>query len=275
MNTDIRIQISFANHIKRKKLQNRLKAEGVLALIDLWLYAGENHPDGILKNMTAEDVELAANWQGESESFVNTLIEIGFLDNTGEWYLLHDWSEHNPYAMHAPERKERAKKAANKRWGNQQACSEHANSMQDVQLSNAPSPSPSPSPIPDPTPIPTPVVEAEAENSEKEIFITIPLNDKSEYPVYASMIEEWKNLYPKVDIEQQLRAIRGWNISNPARRKTKRGILAHINSWLSDKQNQGGNNGNGSGSSGGTGKTFGKAQSDNQPYPIDYELGPG
>ena len=26
---------------------------------------------------------------------------------------------------------------------------------------------------------------------------------------------------------------------------------------------------------GGTGKTFGKAQSDSQPYPIDYELGPG
>jgi hypothetical protein len=53
--------------------------------------------------------------------------------------------------------------------------------------------------------------------------------------------------------------------------------------WLNkgcwdDELKNGGNNGTNNRRSdftGSTGKTFGKAQSDNQPYPVDYELGPG
>lgn len=53
--------------------------------------------------------------------------------------------------------------------------------------------------------------------------------------------------------------------------------------WLNkgcwdDELKNGGNNGTNNRRpdfTGGTGKTFGKAQSDSQPYPIDYELGPG
>jgi uncharacterized phage protein (TIGR02220 family) len=154
MNSDIRVQISFSRHVKRKKLQSRLKAEGVLALIDLWLYAGENHPDGILKGMTSEDISLSANWDGDPDVFISTLIEIGFIDESEGYYSLHDWEENNPYAVHAPERKERAKKAARARWGITDECSEHANSIQDASLSNAPSPTPIPTPTPSPTPIP-------------------------------------------------------------------------------------------------------------------------
>ena len=116
----------------------------------------------------------------------------------------------------------------------------------------------------------------ETPKAAPEIFITIPLVDKSEFPVEVAMIEEWKNLYPKVDIEQELRSIRGWNISHPRERKTKTGILKHINSWLTKEQNKGVKNGNGNGRQcyPTTGAitppgTAGLAKSDDQPWPCD------
>jgi len=75
-------------------------------------------------------------------------------------------------------------------------------------------------------------------------FISIPLNDKTEFVVTFPMIEEWKNLFPKVDIEQELREIRAWNMARPRERKTRKGILKHITTWLAKEQDRGGN-GNG------------------------------
>jgi hypothetical protein len=80
-----------------------------------------------------------------------------------------------------------------------------------------------------------------AESPTGDPVITITLNDKSEYPVYEEQVHEWAALYPAVDVIQQLREIRGWNISNPQKRKTKSGILRHITSWLAREQNKGGN----------------------------------
>lgn len=68
--------------------------------------------------------------------------------------------------------------------------------------------------------------------------ITITLNDKSEFPIYQNMIDEWAELYPNVDIMQELRNMKGWCNSNPTKRKTKRGILRFINGWLSREQDK-------------------------------------
>ena len=68
--------------------------------------------------------------------------------------------------------------------------------------------------------------------------ITITLNDKSEYPIYKSMIDEWIELYPNVDVLQELRKMKGWANANPTKRKTRRGILRFINSWLSKEQDR-------------------------------------
>ena len=68
----------------------------------------------------------------------------------------------------------------------------------------------------------------------------IPLNDGSMYPVFRSDREQYALLYPSVDIDQELRNIRGWCLANPARRKTRRGVKTFINSWLSRQQDRGG-----------------------------------
>lgn len=70
--------------------------------------------------------------------------------------------------------------------------------------------------------------------------ITIPLNDRSEFFINQSRIEEWQNLYPAIDVLQTLRHIRGWNLANPKKRKTKNGILRHITQWLANEQNKSG-----------------------------------
>ena len=74
---------------------------------------------------------------------------------------------------------------------------------------------------------------------EEETFITLILNDKTEYPIPRKLVEEYKELYPAVDVEQQLNNMKAWLISNPRRRKTKSGILRFVNGWLSREQDRG------------------------------------
>lgn len=69
--------------------------------------------------------------------------------------------------------------------------------------------------------------------------ITLPLNDNTEHPVYEQDIAQWKELYPAVDVMQELRDMKGWLIAHPQRRKTKRGINKFINSWLCKEQDKG------------------------------------
>lgn len=72
------------------------------------------------------------------------------------------------------------------------------------------------------------------------IFISIILNDKSYYDVPMSKVERWKELYPAVDVEQELRKMAGWSEENCARRKTRTGVRAFINNWLAREQDKGG-----------------------------------
>ncbi|WP_053091641.1 YdaU family protein [Serratia marcescens] len=71
------------------------------------------------------------------------------------------------------------------------------------------------------------------------VFITLPLNDGTEFPVTEPMLVEYGELYPSVDVGQELRNQRGWLLSEPSKRKTKRGIKRFITGWLSREQDRG------------------------------------
>ncbi len=153
MNTDIRLQTSWLHHPKRQKLQRRLGPDGVVGFIDLLLSVSQSKPSGRLDGWDREDIALAAQWDGDADTFMDALVELRLLDVEDDCvYSIHDWRDHNPYASGASQRSEKAKAAANARWGARDAntcnkqCSEHDGALPNASTRNAPSPSPAPLP---------------------------------------------------------------------------------------------------------------------------------
>ena len=70
--------------------------------------------------------------------------------------------------------------------------------------------------------------------------ISLTLNDKTLHDIFQSDIDAWAELYPAVDIMQELRKMKGWIDANPEKRKTRRGISRFINNWLARTQDGGG-----------------------------------
>ena len=174
---DARISVGLPAHPKTKKLIRRLGEGGAWRLVCLFLWVAQSRPDGDLSGMTGEDIELAADWQGEEGAFIKTLIEVGFVEGEEGAHSIHDWQEHNPWAAGADARSEKARwialckhhgrlKAAEMmpeyasriikdadskqeaRPENANSCASSATSMHSAENSSAPSPSPSPSPSP-------------------------------------------------------------------------------------------------------------------------------
>lgn len=172
MNTDIRLNIEFWDHPKTVKLERRLGIQGVKCLQMLWFWVAKNVPDGDLSHMDAEDIEIAARWDGDQGVFFETLTSLRWIDLDGEKKCLHDWEEHNPWAAEAESRSRKARlsKLAQFRPGIYQAMKDQgvdgitkaeyerilseplahrpnetpANGQRDDSESLAPSPSPSP-----------------------------------------------------------------------------------------------------------------------------------
>ena len=67
--------------------------------------------------------------------------------------------------------------------------------------------------------------------------VVLPLVDGTDFEISVETAAELSGLYPAVDVEQQLRSMRGWLLANPKNRKTKAGIMRFVNSWLSREQN--------------------------------------
>lgn len=76
------------------------------------------------------------------------------------------------------------------------------------------------------------------QNMEKPLeTAALPLKTGDAYTPAKAETEEWKRLYPAVDVPQQLRNMRGWLLANPKKQKTADGIGRFINAWLLNAQN--------------------------------------
>ena len=78
-----------------------------------------------------------------------------------------------------------------------------------------------------------------AEDGEQPTVILLPLKDGTEYIVHPKQVAEWTELYPTVNILQELKKMRGWLTANPTRQKTTGGILRFIIGWLAREQGEG------------------------------------
>ncbi len=78
------------------------------------------------------------------------------------------------------------------------------------------------------------------QTSEPEADVeALILNDGSEWRPTEALFAEYVRLYPNVDVKQQFNVMRSWCLSNPKKRKTKRGITRFVNSWLARDQDKG------------------------------------
>ena len=63
------------------------------------------------------------------------------------------------------------------------------------------------------------------------------LNDGTSYEITENDVDKFQQLYPGIDVRQEIRNITGWCMSNPNNRKTRAGAKRFLNGWLSRAQN--------------------------------------
>ena len=68
---------------------------------------------------------------------------------------------------------------------------------------------------------------------------TLPLVDGTDFTITKSQVAEWKEAFPAVDVLQQLREMKVWTQAHKDRRKTQRGIMKFVVTWLSREQDKG------------------------------------
>ena len=100
MNTDIRLSTEFFRHPKTLKLKRRLGLEGIFSLQQLWVWVAQNRPNGNLAGLDTEDIALAACWEGDEATFVQTLIDLRWLDVLEDASLcLHNWNQYQQHLL--------------------------------------------------------------------------------------------------------------------------------------------------------------------------------
>lgn len=85
-----------------------------------------------------------------------------------------------------------------------------------------------------------PASAPEPEKAKEKSMFELPLNNGSMWPVTETQYKEWCNLFPAVDILQELKKMYAWLDANKQRRKTARGIKAFCVRWLSSAQDNAG-----------------------------------
>ncbi len=71
-------------------------------------------------------------------------------------------------------------------------------------------------------------------------IIRLPLAGGGEAVVRQRLLDQLAPLYPAVNVPAQLRAMRGWLLGNPTKRKTSRGVMRFVVTWLAREQDRGG-----------------------------------
>lgn len=185
---DMRLSLDFVDHPKVRKLIRKAGYEGFFSLLKLFSMAGKIYQKGVLKDLESEDIEALCEWHGEDGKFVDSMVEIRFLEKNEKWYKIHDWEQHQPWIYHSEVRSEQAKNAARARWNAvsmQDACAEHAER-------NAPSPIP--------TPIPTPIPK----NKKQHV-------DDDAVRLATLLLEKSRVYDPKIAIGKDKQTIASWS----------------------------------------------------------------
>ncbi len=225
------------------------------------------------------DVELACDWRGEPGKLCRALLECGGnrhagfiepIDGEPERYQIHDLFDHCPeYVSGRHERENERQQAktcercgetyhSTKRWSKYccNACRQGAHRQDETgkhgvlrervthgnaSLRNATNCYSTPAPAPAPTlsSYSEPASpDSKPDQSVVLIFPTVGTGQK-EWALTSSHMAGFKEAFPGVDVLAECRKARLWCESNPAKRKTARGMPRFLQGWLERAQNAG------------------------------------
>lgn len=89
----------------------------VRSLQILWCFCAQERTNGILSGMDIDDIEIAADWQGEPGKLVELLLKGNWMEKLSDsTYALHGWEERQAFVSKAESRRAHAKAAAESRW---------------------------------------------------------------------------------------------------------------------------------------------------------------
>ena len=127
----------IGRHPKTKKLARLLDISVVTAighLHYLWWWALDFAQDGYIGKYDECDIAEACMWVGEHQSFVDSLIQAGFVDKTETGLLIHDWFDYAGRLIIQKDIKKEKNKERVKRFRDKSEKTCNA----DVMLCNAP-----------------------------------------------------------------------------------------------------------------------------------------
>ncbi len=76
-------------------------------------------------------------------------------------------------------------------------------------------------------------------NKSESPVMVFPTNKKTEpYYFYQRDIDEFKDIYPAVDVMYQLKRMRAWLTDHPKNRKTAKGVMKFVHGWLAREQDK-------------------------------------
>lgn len=220
------VEPAYFRHIKTVRLKLALAvAEADVYPLRLWAMLTDFDPDnGTCRDLTAAEVEAMLDWKGKPGKLVDTLISVGFLEESPEGRLqAHDWATHEG---HLKAYRERAKTAAHRRWGQFptpqpiQKGPESLNSAHHGPKTRKATPTPPLS------------LGARAEAAKRSLpdLVRVTIKD-------LSVLSVWEKSYPDVDLAGELRKADAWAISNSISRSSK-GWQRTLNTWLSKEQDR-------------------------------------
>ena len=86
--------------------------------------------------------------------------------------------------------------------------------------------------------IPSAEPPSDSPPAPEPIAIKLAQNDGKHFPIAQAQARNWQELYPGVDVAQQLRSMAAWLDANPKQRKTRGGMLKFCVNWLNREQDR-------------------------------------
>ena len=91
-------------------------SDGAIGLQKLWLFAANHRQSGVLFDITDEEIQFLTDVN--APEFLETLCRLNLLHRNPDNCLeITNWGQHQSWVIGAPKRSEKAKKAAEARWG--------------------------------------------------------------------------------------------------------------------------------------------------------------